>query len=325
MPEVSVIIAIYNVEQYLAKCLDSVTGQTCGDIQIIAVNDGSSDNSLRIIQEYAKKDSRITIVDKPNGGLSDARNEGMKVAIGKYLAFLDGDDCYETEFIAKMLGKAKEKDFDLICCNYAYVWEDSRKPVEKNFLGRLQESLNREDAIAAFLKQEIIGSVAIKLFKKEICDQFNLTFPKGQNWEDITFTFQYIGHCKEVGIIKEALYRYLQMERSITQKKDSLSILDIMKASGGCVEMCEKLYTGKYRKESRALLSRSFICLLVYAFKCRNKEITCRLKQELKKEDKRISIELLNWQEKALILLYRTNYNLSRFVFFRIYKRNQNA
>ena len=325
MPQVTIIIAIYNVARYLPGCLESVLHQTFSDIEILAINDGSEDNSLEIIKTYAARDSRIEIIDKPNGGLSDARNAGMKVAAGKYLAFLDGDDLLERDFVAKMLGKAKEGDYDLVCCNYSYVWEDGRKPVEKDFLKPLPKELNTQQALSAFFRQEIIGSVAIKFFKREICEWYSLRFPTGQNWEDITFTFTYIGYCRKVGILNESLYLYLQMENSITRRKDSLAILDIMKASEGVVRLSDELYLGCYEKEKKALLTRSFICLLVYTFKCRDKEISQRLKKELKQKNKNTSIELLDRKEKALILLYRTNYHLARSVYFNLYKRNEKA
>ena len=323
MPEVSIIIAIYNVERYLKKCLDSVCSQTFSNIEIIAVNDGSTDDSLALLQEYTSKDNRIVVINKSNGGLSDARNAGMKVAKGTYLAFLDGDDSYSLDFVEKMLKKAKNNGCDLVCCTYELVWEDGRKSKEINFLSPLPLELNREEAISAFLRQEIIGSVTIKIFRKAICDHFDLSFPKGQNWEDITFTFAFLSYCKRIGILKESLYYYLQMSESITRKKDSLGILDIMKASEGCVQRCEELYPNMYEREKKTLLTRSFICLLVYSFKVKNESIRKRLKEELQNKRVNTSLVLLNWSEKALILLYRFNYNISRYVFLRIYKRNQ--
>lgn len=109
MAKVSVIIPVYNVEKYLRECLDSVINQTLSDIEIICVNDGSTDNSLAILEEYAQKDTRIKIISKRNEGAGKARQAAIKKASGEYLAFLDGDDYYKSDFVEKMYASAKKK------------------------------------------------------------------------------------------------------------------------------------------------------------------------------------------------------------------------
>ena len=101
MPEVSVVVPIYNVAEYLPKCIESILAQTYPDYELILVNDGSKDTSPEIAEDYAKKDSRIRVIHKPNGGLSDARNEGMKYASGKYISFIDSDDFIEPDMLEK--------------------------------------------------------------------------------------------------------------------------------------------------------------------------------------------------------------------------------
>ncbi len=108
MAKVSVIIPVYNVEKYLRECLDSVINQTLSDIEIICVNDGSTDNSLAILEEYAQKDTRIKIISKRNEGAGKARQAAIKKASGEYLAFLDGDDYYKSDFVEKMYASAKK-------------------------------------------------------------------------------------------------------------------------------------------------------------------------------------------------------------------------
>ena len=111
-PKVSVIIPVYNVEQYLSRCLDSVISQNFNDMEIICINDGSKDASLRILEEYAGKDSRIVIIDKKNAGVSAARNDGIAAAKGEYLAFLDGDDFWEADCLAKIYQEAEHNHSD---------------------------------------------------------------------------------------------------------------------------------------------------------------------------------------------------------------------
>ena len=117
MIDVSIIVPVYNVQDYLPKCLDSLLAQTYKNIEIIVVNDGSPDDSQRVIDEYAARDSRIVAVSKPNGGLSDARNFGMQYAQGEYIGFVDGDDYVEPDMYEKMLTKAKQEDSDIVECN----------------------------------------------------------------------------------------------------------------------------------------------------------------------------------------------------------------
>ena len=117
-PCVSVIIPVYNIEKHLEKCLDSVIGQTLKDIEIIVVNDGSTDNSLDIITQYARKDSRIVIVDKPNEGLAYARKSGIEAAHGKYVQHLDGDDFLEPDACELLFKRAEETDADIVIIRF---------------------------------------------------------------------------------------------------------------------------------------------------------------------------------------------------------------
>ena len=118
MVKVSVIIPVYNVEPYLKQCMDSVVGQTLKDIEIICVDDGSTDNSLDILREYAAEDSRIQIIEQKNAGAGAARNNGMRYATGKYLSFLDSDDFYVNSNLIKLVEKLKGTNADLVFTNY---------------------------------------------------------------------------------------------------------------------------------------------------------------------------------------------------------------
>lgn len=315
MPQVSIIIAIYNVAPFLRKCLDSAIGQSFGDLEIIAVNDGSTDHSPEIIREYARKEPRITVVHKENGGLSDARNAGLSIARGKYIAFLDGDDSYMPDFVLKMVNAIRLSNADLACCNYAYTYKGKIKRLERDYLGNLPKTIGREDALEAFLRERIIASVAIKLFRREIIERNAICFPKGQFWEDITFTFDYLKHTGKVAIVREPLYNYFQSDSSITRTKDTLNILDFIAAAGRCVAWVEEKYGNKYAKENSCFFTKAFICLMVYSFKCTDPGIASKLRKELKKNRRRAGLSLLSKEEKALMLLYRIHYRLARLAY----------
>lgn len=134
MSKVSIIVPVYNVSKYLKRCLDSLVNQTLKEIQIILVNDGSTDNSLYICQQYANKDKRIILVNKKNGGLSSARNEGLKFVTSKYVAFVDSDDYVDTNMYLTLYSKLKENNLDTIFCGY-YKQDKSGKFI------RCQETL----------------------------------------------------------------------------------------------------------------------------------------------------------------------------------------
>lgn len=323
MPQVSIIIAIYNVAPYLEKCLASVANQSFRDVEIIAVNDGSTDACGSILEQWARKEPRMVLVDKTNGGLSDARNAGLAVARGKYIAFLDGDDSYEPDFIDRMLAAMQQTDADLVCCNYAYTYHSGRRREVRDYLRNLSSNLTKTAALQAFLREEIIASVAIKLFRRELIERTAIRFPKGKLWEDITFTFEYLKQVDKVAIVPEALYNYFQSEVSITRTKETLCILDFIEAASNCVAWVEDNYEGTYARECSCFFTKAFICLLVYSFKCRDKAILARLKQELKTNSPRTAFSLLRPEEKILITCYRIDYRLARLAYWCTHKNDR--
>ena len=128
----SVVVPVYNVEQYLKECVDSILSQTFKDFELILVNDGSKDSSPAICDEYAKKDDRIKVIHKPNGGLSDARNVGTAAAKGEYVIYIDSDDYVTTDMYQKMYQKAISGNFDMVVCDLNYIYDDKIVPAYSN-------------------------------------------------------------------------------------------------------------------------------------------------------------------------------------------------
>lgn len=126
-PMISVIVPIYNVEKYLARCVDSIVNQTYKNLEIILVDDGSPDRCPQVCDDYAEKDSRIKVVHKKNGGLSDARNAGMAVATGEYISFIDSDDWIETSMFELLLNNIFQYDCEISCGGIMMVWENGGK------------------------------------------------------------------------------------------------------------------------------------------------------------------------------------------------------
>lgn len=142
MPKVSVIVPVYNVENYIRKCLDSIISQTLKDIEIILVDDGSEDNSGKICDEYAEKDSRIIVIHQKNNGLSNARNTGLNIASGEYIGFVDSDDYIKSEMYSEMYQTAEKTDADMVLCNYSYD-TNGNITENKNFMVCLEKYIKK--------------------------------------------------------------------------------------------------------------------------------------------------------------------------------------
>ena len=155
MAKISVIIPVYNVEEYLERCLNSVVNQTFKDLEIICVNDGSTDSSGEILQKFARKDARIKIIKRPNGGLSAARNTGLEVMSGEYFAFLDSDDWIDLNFYEKLYEKAKEFDADIAMADFIRKGKNKHKIRLNLNEEKLYTTIENKIKAATFLKKAV--------------------------------------------------------------------------------------------------------------------------------------------------------------------------
>ena len=212
MPKISVIIPIYKVEKYLTRCIDSVLAQTYTDFEVILVDDGSPDNCPAICDEYAKKDDRVNVIHKKNGGLSDARNAGLKLARGEYVMFLDGDD-YVTADCFNVLLCGNEKNADLVVGTLTYAYEDSERQVFQK--ERENVSFKKADFpkyIYALLDERRLNYVHAKLYKRQIIEENGLSFENEQltSAEDTVFNFTFLKYCETVSVCGESVHFYMQ-------------------------------------------------------------------------------------------------------------------
>lgn len=226
-PLISVIVPVYNVEEYLPKCLDSIINQTYKNIEIIIVNDGSTDKSGIICDEYANKDIRIKVIHKENGGLSDARNRGIDIANGDYIGFVDSDDYIAEDMYEYLYDFAVENDLDVAMCSSCDVYKDKIiRP--KNFKSIILE--DKEKIIENIFVNQHGGSgigVWNKLFKYNVIK--NIRFDFGKTYEDVYFALKWIGNTNKFGRDSEVKYYYVQREESIThQKFYNDKILDVV-------------------------------------------------------------------------------------------------
>ena len=224
---VSVIVPIYNVEKYLNKCVDSIVNQTYKNLEIVLVDDGSTDDSGKICDEYAGKDSRIKVVHKENGGLSDARNNGIDISNGRYLAFIDSDDWIEPNMIEKMYSNAIENNADISVCQYEIV--HSREAVINNNHGRIFV-YEGTDIVLAMYKYAMFASHACnKIYGKEL---FNgIRYPVGKLYEDQYTTYKLLWKAKRLVCTEEKYYYYYMRNGSIVNGRFDEKKLDVLYAT----------------------------------------------------------------------------------------------
>lgn len=227
MPAVSVIVAIYNIEKYLPRALDSLVNQTLRDIEIIAVDDGSTDESPRIADDYAASDRRIKVIHRENGGLSAARNTGLLAATGDYIGYLDGDDFAESAMYEKMFRACRSFGAEMCCVRYRIVTEEGKISSQERYREpeggwKAPVCFGRDEAITHWLAQEeeilIRNSVWSKLFSRNLVR--GLVFAEGHNSEDIMYTTAAMANAAKVAYVDEPLYNYVFGRSGSIMNKD---------------------------------------------------------------------------------------------------------
>lgn len=224
-PLISIIVPVYRVEKYLKKCVDSLINQTYKNLEIILVDDGSPDNCPIVCDTYAKIDSRIVVIHKENGGLSDARNAGLDIASGEYIGFVDSDDYIADDMYEIMLKAIKDNESDIACCNYLQIGEDG-VPYPNQKLPLQDECIENDTAINMLIEfGGYYGVACNKLYSREIFE--SIRYPQGRKYEDFFVIAEILGRCKRITHINRPLYYYVRRPGSITLEKKSAKDLDL--------------------------------------------------------------------------------------------------
>lgn len=222
MPLVSVIIPVYNVRRYLSKCIESVREQTYKNIEIIIVDDGSTDGSGEICEEYAKQDERVLILHKENGGLSSARNVALDIFHGEYVTFIDSDDYVKKTYVEKMVRLIKENEADISIVNFIRVYDGKTQKKIKKTSVKIYKNL---DAMAdMFYQKNVVVSAWAKLYHRNLFTK--IRYPVGKLYEDLGTTYKLFFLSNKIAYSSEQLYYYSQRKDSIMQEKFSLRKLD---------------------------------------------------------------------------------------------------
>lgn len=255
MPKVSVIVPIYNVEKYLARCLESLINQTLEDIEIICVNDGSTDNSADILAKFAEKDERIKIITQVNSGLSEARNAGISASTGKFIAFLDSDDFVDLDFYEALYNSAIKNNCDIACGN---IIRENNKKKRKPFINYDKE------CIASSVKDKYVLTkvpehcyVWNKIYRRENLINSGVRFIRGITYEDMPFTADVLEKLGNLVCVPKVFYHYWINDESIVKTPTDKNRADKLFVKKYVVEKCRK-YNLKLREKDNLICKREY-------------------------------------------------------------------
>ena len=250
-PLISILIPVYNVEQYLAECIESVIHQTYHNIEIILVNNGSTDSSGNICNEYKGKDGRISVIHKKNNDVSDARNSALDAATGDWVLFVDSDDTISRHACETLLYHAIKTKSDIAVAQVMKFW--GAPTYQDSLINSNVEVISSDVALCRYLYRIDPGYAAGKLYRRTIIS--DLRFPSGKIFEDMFLVPRYLYRAERIVILHDYLYYYRQRENSIVHAKYTSEKLDALDA----VEETEQLLANKSEALSSAICSRKFV------------------------------------------------------------------
>lgn len=241
MKLISVIIPVYKVEKYIFECVNSIINQTYRNIEIILVDDGSPDECPKICDDYAKKDSRVKVIHKENGGLSSARNAGIEVCNGEYVVFVDSDDYVTVDLIKQFIYMIDNYDSDVVICDYCSDEKKLNIGIEKSV-----RNYSSKQAMKYLLTDRIINtSASTKAFRKEMFE--DVRFPLGMIYEDFATIYKLLNKAKNISYAKTNKYYYRTNFEGITNSSFTKKQLDYYKVSKEVYEFVSQKYP-KYKK-----------------------------------------------------------------------------
>ena len=225
---VSVIVPVYNVEKYLSRCLDSILAQTYTNLEILIIDDGSTDNSGKICDEYSQRDHRFRVIHQENHGVGQVRNIGLRESKGEYIQFVDSDDWIEPETIASCYRFLQEYDADIVCFKVVHEYEDGRQ--RSHDAGYVTPTLlNKYDAFSAALLPGVIAVYPVnKFIKKKLFS--GIQYPEWEISEDIETTYKFIANAEKVLTVNNKFYHYLRHEGSVSRRPFFQQTDNIIKA-----------------------------------------------------------------------------------------------
>ena len=228
LKKVSIIIPCYNVEKYLEDCLSSVVSQTYNNLEIIVINDGSSDSTPKIVDKFSALDSRIIAIHQENRGVSESRNLGIKKSSGEYICFIDSDDKVLPQYIERMVEYINNEQADIICTSMSFLHGNVQTTNPETLPNKKTEFNSPKQYLISLLNNEMDWMTGIsacgKLYRKQCIEE--ISFPQNRVCEDAYILYDYLSHSKKTVIIPESLYIYRKCENSISHSITEKYVLD---------------------------------------------------------------------------------------------------
>lgn len=293
---ISVIVPVYRVEPYIEKCIDSIVNQTYERLEIILVDDGSPDTCGEICDRYAKEDSRIRVIHKENGGLSDARNVGMERASGEYIAFIDSDDWIEPNMIEVLYRACVDSGARMACCGRFDANEDYSK--RKGICPNKDEVVSTEDMLNYMLSSNGTSCIACdKLYHKDLF--LGVRFPKGKIYEDIPTVYKCVIRAEKIALCAIPLYNYYHRSTAITNMSFSPRLFDYTEHTKMVLEEMEKSYPSVL--DSAKKMRVESIAFLLSKISLQKREIRKKYKAEYKELLRELRSLKSFWKRSGLI------------------------
>ncbi|MBR3888614.1 MAG: glycosyltransferase family 2 protein [Clostridia bacterium] len=334
-PKISIIIPVYNAEKFISKCLDSAINQTYKNIEIICVNDGSKDNSLKILEEYSAKDSRVVIVNKQNAGVSEARNDGIKNSTGEYIAFLDSDDWLERDAIGNLFEALVENKVDVVRGAY-YINEGNKEylgvQIDEAILNRCVSTEEKDfcqKVICEILNGNMPGYIWLLLIKKESVLKTPLFQKEIPVMEDTVFYCDLMNVIDKIYFLNKPTYHYFCNEEGCVNSKNNYikKIKSFLKVREYLLNQIER---DKFEKHKRIDIVNTNMANLIanhafMAFATGDKKLQTETKQLMQSEEvknamKNVNTRNLPWHLAIHITFIKKNRKKSLILYYKLRK-----
>ncbi|WP_051200079.1 glycosyltransferase family 2 protein [Butyrivibrio sp. FCS006] len=313
---VSVIVPVFNVEKFVGNCIDSILGQTYTNFELILIDDGSTDLSGVICDDYAKKDNRISVIHQKNKGLSETRNVGIRESKGAYIQFVDSDDWISKDALSSALRDIKKYDADILCFRALYVYADKIRHTKKvNYRVKV---LNREEALSVLYFPQLVDVITWnKFMKREVLE--GIIYPKGRLYEDMYTTYKIIANADRIVCVSDEYYYYRKNPESIGNRKFSSKTYELSNAAKECFDYCN-LVPGTDKNALKVGLWKWQIVVANIMAKSNENDATY-----IKRTQKDIDIlEVMQCRHLPIInkiqmLIFKYNYSVYQFLYMQYF------
>lgn len=320
--KVSIVVPVYNSEKTLVKCLNSILNQTYKNIEVLCINDGSIDSSLKILNEYQKKDKRIIILNqKQNRGVSYTKNHGIKKASGDYICFVDSDDYIDNKMIEKMYLFSIENKLDIIKCNYTNYIDNKKYNVSLSYKNKtiLSDNKSKNEFIDKLISGEIPGYLQLIMIRSDIIKNNNIYINKNLNFlEDLLFYMELIRNSNRIGILNESLYNYINNKNGLTFSLNTKKIESRINGIVCCNNEIKKMNI--LNKNQEKILDTRSVYMLIHSFMelyiIKNKNIKNYINDNIKIFENANEQELDKFSRLSLKLIKKQKYRTLFILFF---------